>query len=73
VSIRRDPIYISTPVWRALRIISKAKEKTPDEIADDLLAEAIQAKFPKVVEQLSEIDKIERQLIKQIGMEGNQL
>ena len=69
MSIRREPTYLATDTWRALLIVSKSKEITPDELADDLLSEVLRAKYPNVIKYLNEVHKLERDIIK--TLEGN--
>lgn len=76
MSIRRDPIYISKHVSRALWLLSKGENKysaneihtiiTPDEIADRILGEAIQSKYPALIEGLKELDKKEKEIIESL-------
>jgi len=71
VTIRRDPIYLSTEVWRCLWIVAKAKETTPDELADNLLRESLNGIYPEVVKHHAEVTRMERSVIRDIGMKGN--
>ena len=77
MSIRRDPVYLSSDVWRALWLLAKAAPKptpkdyeetrsisTPDEIADQILRQAIQEQNPQLFEHQKQIDKMEKELIK---------
>jgi hypothetical protein len=73
-TIRRDPIYVSFEVWRALRLLAKSKDNgegrpivTVDELADALLAEVLVERYPKITEHLRQVDKSERELIKVLG------
>jgi hypothetical protein len=72
--IRRDPIYVSTEVWRWLRLLSKAepmptnantsydtisRRVTPDEIADQILRQAIREQYPQLAELQKAMDDLE--------------
>ena len=73
MNIRRDPIYVTAEVWRALHVLAKAKSPGPDEagrivtadsLADDLLQEAIKEKYPQLFEHQKQVAKLETELIK---------
>ena len=73
MSIRRDPVYLSSDVWRALWLLSKYKNLdseivtakcTPDELADDILREVIKDKYPQIFKHQKRIDEMEEILIK---------
>ena len=66
MSIRREPTYLSTDVWRALFIVAKSQEITPDELANELLNELIRSRYPSVIKYLNEVHKLERELIESI-------
>jgi len=68
--IRRDPIYISTEVWRWLWLLAKSESvpddnriATADEIADQILRQAIREQHPELMEHQKEIEKLEKALI----------
>ena len=79
MNFRRDPIYISHEVWRWLRLLAKADKAhpknaqdsaasgiamiTPDEIADQILRQAIREQHPQLPEHQKEIDKLEKKLV----------
>ena len=70
MNIRRDPIYVSVEVWRWLRLLAKSESipeenriMTADEIADQILRQAIREQHPQLPEHQKEIDKLEKQLI----------
>ena len=78
MSIRRDPIYLSSEVWRALWVLAQARGSrtdsqgfqimaTPDEVADEFLRESITKKHPQIFEHQKEVRKMEKALIKAIG------
>lgn len=67
MSIRREPTYLSTDVWRGLWIISGSKDITPDELANTLLDEIIKERWPSVINYLSEVRKMEREIREAIG------
>ncbi len=69
MSIRREPTYLSYEVYRALRLLARARrsetEKTSaDQLADEMLQAIITEKFPQLLEHQQQIDKLERDLIK---------
>jgi len=73
MNIRREPTYLSTEVWRALWLLSKAKSPEPnegghivtaDQMADDLLRETLKEKYPKLLEHQKAVEKLERELLK---------
>ncbi len=77
MSIRRDPIYVSTEVWRWLRLLAKADNAkgknqevndmgiiTADGIADQILRQAIREQHPALVEHTNQIEKLEKEIIK---------
>lgn len=74
MSIRKDPIYISTEVGRALWLLSKMETSiatdrpimTPDEIADRELREVIKSKWPQLFEFQKETEKREKTLIESL-------
>lgn len=76
MSIRRDPIYVSYEVWRALRLLAKAKQEpavsgreivTADQLADEMLAEVLVERYPKITEHLKQVDRMERELAKTLS------
>jgi len=67
MSIRREPTYLSTEVWRALFVIARAFEVTPDELANDILDKAIKERFPSVLNYLAQVQKLEREVVKALG------
>jgi hypothetical protein len=74
MALRREPTYLSFEVYRALRLLAKSKDNgegrpiiTVDELADELLAEVLVARYPKITEHLRQVDKLEREAIKALG------
>jgi hypothetical protein len=74
MTIRRDPIYLSTEVSRALWILAHARSPedgsrimTADEMADTILREAITQKYPQLLEHQKRITKMEAELVKSLG------
>jgi hypothetical protein len=70
MSIRREPTYLSTEVWRALRLLAKSKHDpnisrvvTADEVADRMLADLIEKDYPQLFEHQKQVEKLERELI----------
>jgi hypothetical protein len=75
MSIRREPTYLSTDVWRSLWLLAKAnspktddqgmsKITTADEMADGLLRGIITEKYPQLLEHQKAVSKLEEQLLK---------
>lgn len=78
MSIRREPTYLSTDVWKACWLIARARSteadeqsgartETADGVADSLLRDTIKEKYPQVFEHLKSIEKLDKEIIKQIG------
>ena len=74
MNIRRDPIYLSTDVYRALWMLAKSKSPadggrimTADELADTLLREAIAQKYPQLFEHQTRIAEMEKELVKSLS------
>jgi len=71
MSIRREPTYLSTDVWRACWMLSKAQPDlpgkpsvTPDSIADGLLRDVISEQYPQLFEHQKQVAKMETELLK---------
>ena len=75
MSIRREPTYLSTDVWRSLWLIAKAhppktddqgfsKIATADETADELLRGLIKDKYPQLLEHQKAVERLEKELLK---------
>src|SRR4029453_16001134 len=78
MSIRREPTYLSSDIWRALWLLAKAKgrqtddqglQKIPsaDEMADSILRGVITQKYPQLLEHQRAVERMEKELIKAIG------
>jgi hypothetical protein len=70
--VRREPFYLSYPVWRALRLLAKAQSDevhqiSADQLADEMLADLIAEKYPQLVQHMRAADKLEREVIKTLG------
>ncbi len=73
MTIRPNPIYVSYEVWKWLRLLAKAETNergggmngpiTPDEIADQILRQAIREQHPQLSDHQKQIDKLEKQLV----------
>jgi hypothetical protein len=66
----KKPIYVSTSVFRALWLLSKAEGipeegriVTPDEIADQILRQAIREQHPTLAEHQKKINDMEKVVI----------
>src|SRR6185369_1575110 len=81
MTIRDKPIYLSTEVYRWLWLLAKAEPRpqneqdsrdsriamvTPDEIADQLLRQAIREQHPSLAEHQAQIEKMEKELVKKL-------
>jgi len=86
MTIRDKPLYISTEVYRWLWLLAKAEPRpqtqqdsydsriamvTPDEIADQILRQAIREQHPTLMEHQAQIDKMEKELVKSLRTELN--
>jgi hypothetical protein len=69
MSIRREPVYISTEVWKACWLIARAKTETrpnvvtTDEMIDTLLREAIAEKCPELSDHKRDVDELDKKVI----------
>jgi hypothetical protein len=76
MTIRKEPIYLSTQVWRALWLLSKATPSkndgmsintaTPDEMADLMLRDSIARNYPQLFEHQKKLDKLDKELIESL-------
>lgn len=73
MAIRRDPIYLSSEVYRALWLVSKINRSqgkdeiiTPDEVADLMLRKSIAENYPAVFEHQKNVEKLEKELLKSL-------
>ncbi len=69
----KKPLYVSSSIFRALWLLSKAEGipeegriVTPDEIADQILRQAIREQHPQLAEHQKEIEKLEKTLIESL-------
>lgn len=79
MSIRRDPIYISSEVHRWLRLLAKAdpshhdiptsERVSPDSIADQILRQAIRKQHPTLPDLQKQIKKLEDETIERLRIE----
>lgn len=71
MSFRTSEIYVQRRTRRRLHMA--AVGCTADELADRIINEHIEAKYPKIVAAEKQIAKIERDLAKQLGQtNGNE-
>ena len=73
MAIRKDPIFLTYPVWRGLRLLAKARTEeghiiTADQLADEMLAEVLHAKYPQLAELQKQVAKLEKETIKTLGL-----
>jgi hypothetical protein len=71
MSIRREPTYLSTDVWRACWLLSKwrsdeARTITVDEMADGILRDSIKDKYPQLFEHQKKVESMEKELLKDL-------
>jgi len=73
MKLRDKPIYLSYEVWRALWLLAKSegpaeegRSVTADEIADQMLRQAIREQYPQLMTHQAEIDKLEKKLIESL-------
>jgi hypothetical protein len=71
MNIRREPTYLSSDVWKACWLISKTRASedgrpisTADEIANTILREALEQKYPQIFDHLRKVAKDEKELLK---------
>jgi hypothetical protein len=69
MNFRKDPIFLSYPVWRGLKLLAKARTDeghiiTADQLADEMLAEVLNAKYPQLQELQKQVSKLEKDLLK---------
>ncbi len=69
MNLRRDPIYLSSDVWRACLLIARSSSTeghmaTADEIADGLLRNVIKDKWPQLFQHQQQVAKLETELLK---------
>lgn len=62
----KKPIYVSKEVSRGLWLLSKAKEKTPDELADEMLRNALHREYPDLIQHQTEVSQLEKEVIKKL-------
>jgi hypothetical protein len=78
MTIRSNPIYLSSEVWRVLRILAKSRgtvtddqglshTTTSDEMADELLRRVFKAEYPQTLEYLKQEAKREAEEVKRLG------
>jgi hypothetical protein len=76
MAFRREKIYVSTDILRALILLAKRANKsrghsdedpkgfaTADDIADILLRDAIRDKYPIILDYQKKVDLLEKELI----------
>jgi hypothetical protein len=78
MKLRDKPIYLSSEVFRALWLLARAELRpidgqgfeapiaTPDEIADQMLRQAIREQHPTLLAHQAEIEKMEKKLIESL-------
>jgi len=67
----KKPIYVSTSVFRACLVLAKmqtseGKPFTADEIADSILRQYVEMKYPAILEHQKEVAKMEEKLLKSL-------
>jgi hypothetical protein len=71
MGIRREPTYLSYEVYRSLRLLAKARTDeghiiTADQLADEMLSEVLNAKYPQLQELQKQVAKLEKETIKSL-------
>lgn len=75
--MRRYEIYISGDTWRMLWLLSQASDgikdefgvsqkTTPDQIADQILRQAIREQHPQLKEHQKNLDNLEKEIIESL-------
>jgi 3'-phosphoadenosine 5'-phosphosulfate (PAPS) 3'-phosphatase len=71
MNIRREPTYLSSDVWKACWLIARTRASedgrpisTADEMADSILREALEQKYPQIFKHLRDVAKQEKELLK---------
>jgi hypothetical protein len=73
MNIRKETIYLTTEVWRALWMIAKSRDdgagniSTPDCVADKLLREAITKHYPQVFQHQKQVEQLEKELLENLA------
>jgi len=78
MTFRREPIYITTDVWKVCSLLAQSKGRvtddqglsrtvTVDEVADTLLRELFAEKYPQIAVFRKQIKKLEADFIKELG------
>jgi len=73
MNLRRDPIYITSEVWRALKLLAnrdairttaeRTEIATVDGLADSMLRETLKSKYPQLFEHQKKVAQMEKELI----------
>jgi hypothetical protein len=78
MAIRDKPVHLTTEVYRMLWLLAKAEPEpertsndtcpraTPDEIADQLLRQAIREQYPRLLEYQAAQKQLEKDIITEI-------
>jgi hypothetical protein len=69
MAIRRDPIFLTYSVWRGLKLLAKARTDeghiiTADQLADEMLADVLNSRYPQLAELQKQVSKLEKDLLK---------
>jgi hypothetical protein len=69
----KKQLFVSKSVFRALWLLGKSKSTdiakiTADELADGYLRAMISSEHPQLFEHQKQIDKMEKELLKTLGM-----
>lgn len=71
---RRNEIYVSGDVFKSLLLLAKAqsgdieaeRRVTSDEIADQILRQAIREQHPQLLEYQKKLDKLEQETVESL-------
>ena len=69
MSIRREPTYLSTDVWRAFMVLARSRSSegktiTVDQVVDEVLRTLVEKEFPQLFEHQKQVAKLELELLK---------
>jgi hypothetical protein len=77
MSLRREPTYLSSDVWRSCKILAQWRSTqlddqglhrttSTDQIASELLHMALKEWYPQLLEHHKRIEKLDEELVKSL-------
>jgi hypothetical protein len=69
MNFRTCEVYLQRKTWRRLWWVAKAKGIVTDHLADELLNEALEAKYPQLLPAEASLKNAEQEFIKSFGPE----